>query len=63
LFSSELGFLPFRSNIAEDWVELSTGLTVQIDRATALFASGSYDIDTEGNGEAWQGKIGLKVVW
>jgi outer membrane autotransporter protein len=63
LFSSELGFLPFRSNIAEDWLELSTGLTVEIDRATALFASGSYDIDTEGNGEAWQGKIGLKVVW
>jgi outer membrane autotransporter protein len=63
LFSSEFGFLPFRANIAEDWVELNTGLTVQIDRSTALFASGSYDFDVEGNGEAWDGKIGLKVVW
>jgi outer membrane autotransporter protein len=63
LFSSAIGFLPFRSNIAEDWVELNTGFTVQVDRHTALFASGSYDIDTEGDGEAWQGKVGLKVVW
>jgi outer membrane autotransporter protein len=63
LFSSEIGFLPFRANIAENWVELNTGLAVQVDRHTALFTSGSYDIDTEGDGEAWQGKIGLKVSW
>jgi outer membrane autotransporter protein len=63
LFSSALGFLPFRANIAEDWVELNTGFTVQVDRHTALFASSSYDIATDGDGEAWGGKIGLKVVW
>jgi outer membrane autotransporter protein len=63
LFSSEIGFVPFRANIAENWVELNTGLTVQVGRNTALFASGSYDIDVDGNGEAWDGKVGLKVVW
>jgi outer membrane autotransporter protein len=63
LFSSAIGFLPFRSNIAEDWVELNTGFTVQVDRHTALFATGSYDIATDNDGEAWQGRIGLKVAW
>jgi outer membrane autotransporter protein len=63
LFSSAFGFLPFRSNIAEDWVELNAGLTIQVDRSTALFASGSYDIATDGRGEAWDGRIGLKVAW
>jgi outer membrane autotransporter protein len=63
LFSSEIGFLPFRANIAEDWVELNTGFTVQVDRHTALFATASYDVATDNDGEAWQGRIGLKVVW
>jgi outer membrane autotransporter protein len=62
-FSSAFGFLPFRSNIAEDWVELHTGLTVQVGPNTALYASGNYNIDVDGDGEAWDGKIGLKVVW
>jgi outer membrane autotransporter protein len=63
LFSSAIGFLPFRANIAQDWVELDTGVSVQVDRATALFATSSYDIATDGDGEAWQGRIGLKVSW
>jgi outer membrane autotransporter protein len=63
LFSSALGFLPFRANIAKDWVELNTGLTAQVDHQTALFASVNYDIAADGDGEAWEGKIGLKVVW
>jgi len=62
LFSSEIGFVPFLANVAEDWVELNTGLTVQVGRNTALFANGSYNIATDGNGEAWDGRIGLKVA-
>ncbi|MBO0766982.1 MAG: autotransporter outer membrane beta-barrel domain-containing protein, partial [Hyphomicrobiaceae bacterium] len=62
-FSSAFGFLPFRSNIAEDWVELNTGLTMQVDRHTALYATGSYNLATDGNGQAWEGRIGLKVAW
>src|SRR5262245_51842538 len=30
--------------------------TVQVGRYSALHANGSYDIDVDGNGEAWQGQ-------
>jgi hypothetical protein len=48
---------------AADWAELTTGFTPQLDRGTALYASASYDVDLEGDGEAWDGRIGLKVAW
>jgi outer membrane autotransporter protein len=63
LFSSQIGFLPFRANVGVNWGEIATGLTVQVDRNTALFASASYTTDLEGDGEAWDGKLGLKVAW
>jgi outer membrane autotransporter protein len=63
LFSSQIGFLPFRANVGEWWAEIATGLTVQVDRNTALFASASYNADLDGDGEAWDGKIGFKVAW
>jgi outer membrane autotransporter protein len=63
LLSSEIGFLPFRRNIAEDWVELASGFTYQVGANTALFASSSYNIGLDGDGEAWDGRVGLKVAW
>jgi len=63
LFSSETGFVPFRGNLGEDWVELNAGITLQVDRTTSLYASGSYQIDLDGQGEGWDGKVGLRVNW
>jgi len=63
LFSSETGFIPFRADLGEAWVEINAGIAARLDRHTALFASASYDIGLEGRTEAWDGKIGLRVQW
>ena len=63
LFSSATGFIPFRADLGEAWIELNSGITVQIDRTTALFANASYQIGVDGRSEAWDGKIGLRVNW
>ena len=63
LFSSATGFVPFRPNLGDEWVELSSGITLRLDRTTSLYATGSYQIDLDGRGDAWDGKFGLRVNW
>jgi outer membrane autotransporter protein len=63
LFSSETGFIPFRADLGEAWVDINAGIALQVGRSTALFASGSYDVGVEGRSEAWDGKIGLRFRW
>jgi len=63
LFSSEAGFIPFRADLGEAWLELNGGITAQIDRFTALYANASYHIGIDGRSAAWDGKVGLRVNW
>jgi outer membrane autotransporter protein len=63
LFSSEAGFIPFQADLGEAWVEFNSGLSARVDRFTELYATASYQLGTEGDSDAWGGKIGLRVNW
>ena len=63
LFSSATGPVPFQSNISGAWFELNAGLDAQITGATSLFASAGYQVATNGNTTAYNGKAGLRVAW
>jgi outer membrane autotransporter protein len=63
LFSSQTGFIPFRADLGEGWVEINAGIAAQVGRTTALYAGGGYEVGTDGRSHAWDGKIGLKVSW
>jgi outer membrane autotransporter protein len=63
LFSSETGFIPFRADLGEAWIELNGGTSARVDRTTELYANASYQFGVEGDSEAWGGKVGLRVNW
>ncbi|WP_213735688.1 autotransporter outer membrane beta-barrel domain-containing protein [Bradyrhizobium sp. dw_411] len=63
LFSSAAGPVPFQSDIGGAWVEINAGLDAQITKATSLFASVGYQVSTNGNMTAYNGKGGLRVAW
>ncbi len=63
LFSSAAGPVPFQSNIGGAWFEANAGLDAQITKATSLFASAGYQVSTDGNTTAYNGKGGLRVAW
>ena len=63
LFSSATGFIPFRADLGEAWVELNAGISLRVDRTTELYANGSYQLGVEGDSDAWTGKVGLRVNW
>ncbi|MEI9922878.1 MAG: autotransporter outer membrane beta-barrel domain-containing protein [Bradyrhizobium sp.] len=43
--------------------EVNAGLDAQITKATSLFASVGYQVSTNGNMTAYNGKGGLRVAW
>lgn len=49
--------------LAGTWGEINVGLGGQMNRATTLFANGSYQRSFEGNSYAVAGKLGLRVNW
>ncbi len=63
LFSSAVGPVPFRSDLGGSWFELNAGVDSKITAATSLFASAGYQISTNGNTTAFNGKAGLRVAW
>jgi autotransporter family porin len=63
LFSSEAGPVPFRSDLGGGWFEFNAGVDAKITTATSLFASGGYQVSTDGNMTAYNGKGGLRVSW
>jgi len=42
---------------------LNAGMDAQITRATSLFANVGYQVSTNGNTTAYNGKAGLRVAW
>ncbi len=63
LFSSADGPVPFQSNISGAWFELNAGVDAQIAKTTVLFGSAGYQVSTNGNMTAYNGKGGLRVNW
>jgi outer membrane autotransporter protein len=62
-FSSATGFIPFRARLGGSWLELNTGVSTRLDELTSLYANGSYDIGLSADGEAYDGKVGVRVNW
>ncbi|MCP1838359.1 MULTISPECIES: autotransporter domain-containing protein [Bradyrhizobium] len=62
-FSSDTGFIPFRSSLGGSWGELNAGINGQINSFTTLFANASYQQRFEGNTYAYDGKLGIRVNW
>jgi outer membrane autotransporter protein len=62
-FSSDTGFVPFRSDIGGPWGELNVGVNGQVNRFTSLFANASYQSRFEGKTYAYDGKLGIRVNW
>ena len=63
LFSSATGPIPFQSDIGGAWAEVNAGLDAKVTKATSLFGSVGYQISTNGNMTAYNGKAGLRVAW
>lgn len=64
-FSSETGYIPFRADTSGATLELNAGLTVQVSGSAAVFANASYLVGVGGaaQGEAYDGKLGVKFNW
>ena len=62
-FSSEDGFVPFRSDLSGTWGEINVGVSGQLNLNTTLFANASYQERFDGKGFAYDGKAGVRVNW
>ncbi|WP_424956551.1 autotransporter outer membrane beta-barrel domain-containing protein [Hyphomicrobium sp. 1Nfss2.1] len=64
-FSSEQGFVPFTADLFGPTLALDAGFTAQVSADTAIYASASYQIGlgAGAEGDAYNGKIGVKLGW
>ena len=62
-FSSATGFIPFTAELGDSWATLGVGAAIQVSDATSLYGNVNYDVSFDGNADAWEGKVGLKVQW
>ena len=62
-FSSAAGFVPFTADLGDSWATLGIGAEMQVSDATSLYGNVNYDTSFNGNADAWEGKVGLKVQW
>ena len=62
-FSSEDGFVPFRSDLGGTWGEINVGVSGQVNLNTTLFVNASYQSRFDGKGYAYDGKAGVRVNW
>ena len=63
LFSSADGPVPFRSNVGGMWVELNAGMNAEITKTASLFANVGYQVSTNANSTAYNGKVGVRMAW
>jgi len=64
-FSSETGFIPFAAKIGGTTFEINTGFSTEVAEGTAIYANASYlvGISENADGNAYDGKLGVKVAW
>lgn len=62
-FSSEDGFVPFRSNLKATWAEFGAGVTTELTRGASLFASGSWQTSFGSEVNSWGLRAGLRFNW
>ena len=62
-FSSASGFIPSTADLGDSWATLGFGAAMQVSDATSLYVKVNYETSFNGNADAWEGKVGLKVQW
>jgi outer membrane autotransporter protein len=62
-FSSATGFIPFTADLGDTWGKLGIGAARQVNDATTFYANVNYETSFDGDADAWEGKVGLKVQW
>jgi len=64
-FSSETGFIPFAAKIGGTTFEINTGFSTEVAEGTSIYANASYlvGISENADGNAYDGKVGVKVAW
>ena len=64
-FSSETGFIPFEADLFGPTFEINTGFTAAVTSNTAVYANASYLVGIGGSadGNAYDGKLGLRIAW
>ncbi|MDH4982036.1 autotransporter outer membrane beta-barrel domain-containing protein [Hyphomicrobium sp. D-2] len=64
-FSSATGFIPFAADMGGTTFEINTGFSTDIGDGTAIYANASYlvGIGEHADGNAYDGKLGVKVAW
>ena len=61
--SSATGFVPFKSDLEETWIEIGGGATRQITKNMSLYGNVSYSTTFNADNYAWNGKLGMRVNW
>nr|WP_246274632.1 autotransporter outer membrane beta-barrel domain-containing protein [Hyphomicrobium sulfonivorans] len=64
-FSSATGFIPFAADMGGTTFEINTGFSTDIGDGAAIYANASYlvAIGEHADGNAYDGKLGVKVAW
>jgi len=64
-FSTGTDFVPFAADMGGTTFEINTGFTADVGGGTAIYANASYLVGLGGHadGNAYDGKLGVKVAW
>ncbi|MBI1651217.1 autotransporter outer membrane beta-barrel domain-containing protein [Hyphomicrobium sulfonivorans] len=64
-FSSATSFIPFAADMGGTTFEINTGFSTDIGDGAAIYANASYlvGIGEHADGNAYDGKLGVKVAW
>ena len=62
-FSSASGFIPFTADLGDTWGKLGIGAARQVSDSTTFYGNVNYETSFDGDADAWEGKVGLKVQW
>ncbi|WP_175174563.1 autotransporter outer membrane beta-barrel domain-containing protein [Achromobacter pestifer] len=62
-FSAQNGYVPFRSDMKGMSVQLNVGADVGVKRNLSVYASAGSEISLKGDGQSFNGKVGLKLAF
>ena len=62
-FSSAVGFIPFTADAGDSWATLGIGAALQVADNTSVYGNVNYDVAFDGDADAWEGKLGVKIQW
>jgi outer membrane autotransporter protein len=62
-FSSEVGPVPFSSDLRRTWADLRVGATVRLTTNVALFMNAGYDVSLLNHNFGYDGKAGFRIAW